>query len=204
MTGDDKGLVEMGPKTGPIDEEPEEASPKKKRNKLKITGIVVAVIVVLAIAFFVWHETPGFCNSVCHDPMDPYVESISSGDKGMMAVVHADNGVYCLKCHEAKLTEQVSEVMHWVSDDFTTDSQNMLVPAKDFANEEFCGRGDCHDTGNLAEATVGFEGNDEKYNPHSSHQDLALECGDCHKAHSTSVLVCNSCHALTVPEGWEG
>ena len=45
---------------------------------------------------------------------------------------------------------------------------------------------------------------DEKYNPHSSHQDLALSCGDCHNAHEASVLVCNDCHALNAPEGWEG
>lgn len=182
-----------------------EATPsRKKRNKWLIPGIVVGVIVVLCVGFFAWHNTPGFCNAICHDPMDPYVESFYSGDQGMMAVVHGGKNVSCLQCHEAKLTEQVSEVMHWVSDDFTTDAKGKLVPGVNYASEAFCGRSGCHDMSALSEVTKGFAGNDEKYNPHSSHQDLALECGDCHKAHSTSVLVCNDCHALNVPDGWEG
>ena len=204
MAEDENAVIETGSATEPSAEAPQSASPKKKRNKLKILGIVVGVIVVLGIGFFVWHETPGFCNAVCHDPMDPYVETISSGDKGMLAVVHGDKGLNCLKCHNPQLTEQVSEVMHWVSNDFTTDADGWLVPTRNFANEAFCGGSGCHDISQLAEKTVGFEGNPENYNPHSSHQDLALECGDCHKAHSKSVLVCNDCHALTAPEGWEG
>ena len=52
-------------------------------------------------------------------------------------------------------------------------------------------------------STWGFEGNGEQFNPHSSHQDLALECGDCHKAHEKSVLMCNQCHKLNMPEEWE-
>ena len=204
MAEDEKALVDVEPGAEPAEGASQAPSPKKKRNKLKILGIVVAVIVVLGIGFFVWHETPGFCNAVCHDPMDPYVETVTSGEKGMAAYDHAQAGMGCLKCHEAKLTEQVSEVMHWVSDDFTTDPDGKLAPSVNFASAEFCGRSGCHDMNTLAEKTVGFEGNPENYNPHSSHQDLALECGDCHKAHSKSVLVCNECHALTAPEGWEG
>ena len=55
----------------------------------------------------------------------------------------------------------------------------------------------------ITAALWGFAGNDEKYNPHASHQDMALECGDCHKIHENQVLVCNECHDLNLPEGWE-
>ena len=136
--------------------------------------------------------------------MDPYVESVVSGTKGMAGFDHANAGMGCLKCHEAKLTEQVSEVMAWVSNDFTTDAEGKIAPSVDFASEEFCARSGCHDMSEVVAKTWGFEENDEKYNPHSSHQDLALSCGDCHNAHEASVLVCNDCHALNVPEGWEG
>lgn len=181
-----------------------QAPKASKRNKWVIPGVIVAIIVVMGIGFGVWHETPSFCNSVCHDPMDPYVESVQSGHAGMAAYDHVQAGKNCLSCHEAKLTEQVSEVMAWVSDDFTTDENGKIAPSVDFASEEFCARSGCHDMNEVISSTWGFEGNAEQYNPHSSHQDQALECGDCHKAHSTSVLVCNDCHALNAPEGWEG
>ena len=203
MADETTPVAEPTPVDEPQNSETVGPAPKKKGNKLKIVGIVVGVIVVLAVAFFVWHDTPGFCNAICHDPMDPYVESFSSGDESMMVVVHANNNVRCLGCHEAKLTEQVSEVMAWVSDDFVTDANGKIVPAKNFASEEFCLRSGCHDASTLVESTRGFLGNDEQYNPHSSHQDYALDCGDCHKAHEQSVLVCNECHALNAPEGWE-
>ena len=178
--------------------------PRKKSKKGAILAIVVGVIAVLGIGFYVWHNTPGFCSAICHEPMDPYVEGISSGNRGMLSVVHVDNKVSCLGCHEAKFTEQVSEAMAWISDDFTTTADGMIYPTQDFASEEFCARSGCHDMAEVTAKTAGFEGNAAQYNPHSSHQDLALDCGDCHKAHSTSVLVCNDCHALTAPEGWEG
>lgn len=186
---------------GALEGQPSMAS---KRNKWVVPGVIVAVIIVLGIGFGVWHESPTFCNAVCHDPMDPYVESVTNGHVGMAAYDHVQAGKNCLSCHQPKLTEQVSEVMIWTSDAFTTDEEGWLAPSKDFASEEFCARSGCHDMSEVISSTWGFEGNAAQYNPHSSHQDQALECGDCHKAHSTSVLVCNDCHALNAPEGWEG
>ena len=189
--------------------EPEEASEpttqkRFKKNKWVVPGVIIAIVIVLGIGFTAWHNTPGFCNAICHDPMDPYVETVVNGHAGMASADHANAGVSCLGCHEAKLTEQVSEVMAWTSGDFTTDANGKIVPSANFASQEFCARSGCHDMSEVTEKTWGFEGNDAKYNPHSSHQDLALECGDCHKAHDESVLVCNDCHALNAPEGWEG
>ena len=110
----------------------------------------------------------------------------------------------CLSCHEPVITEQVGEVMKWTSDDYPmTADGTKLADGADMASEEFCAKSGCHDMDDVVASTWGFEGNGEQFNPHSSHQDLALECGDCHKAHEKSVLMCNQCHKLNMPEGWE-
>ena len=180
-------------------------SPKRKAKRSWIIGgVVAAVIVVAGAGFWVWHETPSFCNSICHSPMDSYVDTYYSGDKGMLVTAHAEAGSNCLSCHEPIITEQVGEAMKWVADDYpmTADGAK-LADGADMVSEEFCAKSGCHNMDDVVAATWGFEGNDEKYNPHSSHQDLALECGDCHKAHEKSVLMCNQCHNLNMPEGWE-
>lgn len=169
-----------------------------------VAGVVAAVVVVAGVGMWVWHEQPSFCSAICHTPMDAYVESCTEGDPGKLVTQHAAAGESCLDCHEAEITTQVSEVMAWVSDDFPMDEEGqLLATGKEFANEEFCARSGCHDMNDVVDATWGFEGNDEKYNPHSSHQDNVLECSDCHKVHETSTLYCAKCHDLNLPEGWE-
>ena len=194
-----------------IDEEKGAAggpAPKKRPKRgWIVAGVVAAIIVVAGAGFWVWHEQPSFCNAICHSPMDYYVETYDSGDPNLGVTVHAKAGESCLDCHTAELTTQISEVCAWVSDNYPmTEDGTMLATGKQFASEEFCARAECHRGKSFDEITAGlwgFAGNDEKYNPHSSHQDMALECGDCHKAHENQVLVCNECHDLTLPEGWE-
>ncbi len=183
---------------------PDMPAPKRAKRGWIIAGVVAAVVVVAGIGMWVWHEQPSFCNAICHSPMDAYVESYSSGNAGMGVTAHAQAGESCLDCHEATITTQVSEVMAWVSDSYPMDAEGQLLETgKEFASEEFCARSGCHDMQEVVDSTWGFEGNDEKYNPHASHQDGALECSDCHKIHETSELMCNECHALNAPEGWE-
>ena len=186
---------------------PAPAPKRSRRRTWTAVGIVAAVIVVASAGFWVWHEQPSFCNAICHSPMDYYVETYDAGGPHLGITAHAADGVTCLKCHEAELTTQVSEAMAWASDNYPmTEDGTMLATGKQFASEEFCARPECHGGKSFDEITAGlwgFAGNDEKYNPHASHQDMALECGDCHKAHENQVLVCNECHDLTLPEGWE-
>lgn len=183
----------------------ESAAPKQahRRKGLIAAAIVVVIVVAAGAGFWVWHEQPSFCNALCHSPMDKYVESYSEGDPGKLVTQHAAAGDSCLDCHEAELTTQVSEVMAWVSDDYPMGEDGMLATGKEFATEEFCARPECHSMTDIVNATWGFEGNDAKYNPHSSHQDNQLECGDCHKVHEASQLYCAKCHQLNLPEGWE-
>lgn len=187
-------------------DETKAAPPEPRRTKRGwiVAGVVAAVVVVAGIGAWVWHEQPSFCNALCHSPMDAYVESYGAGDPGTLVTQHAEAGKTCLDCHEATITTQVSEVMAWVSDGYPMDEDGqLLATGKEFATEEFCTSGGCHDMNEVVNATWGFEGNDEKYNPHSSHQDNAIECSDCHKVHETSTLYCAKCHDLQLPEGWE-
>ena len=178
---------------------------KKKPHRAAITvGVVVVVIVVAVAGFMVWHSTPSFCNAFCHSPMDYYVATYSSDDEGMGVVVHANEDVSCLDCHDPGLATQISEAVSWISDSYPmTEDGTMLADGLELADEEFCTTDGCHDMDEVVAATWGFEGNDEEYNPHSSHQDYALECNDCHNMHTDSVLMCNQCHDLNLPEGWE-
>ena len=188
---------------------PAPAPKRSRRRTWTAVGIVAAVIVVASAGFWVWHEQPSFCNAICHSPMDYYVETYDDDNPQLGVTAHAKAGEACLDCHTAELTTQVAEVCAWVSDtDPMTEDGTKLATGKEFATEQFCAKSGCHHelgesydeiTANL----WGFAGNDEKYNPHASHQDLALECGDCHGIHEANVLTCNECHDLNMPEGWE-
>ena len=189
---------------------PGSPAPKKSHKKAwTVTGIVAAIVIVAGAGFWVWHEQPSFCNAICHSPMDYYVETYTSDDPHFGVTAHAEAGENCLACHNPGLATQIAEVCAWVSDSYPmTDDGQMLATGKEFADEQFCARPECHHAlgtsfDEITAGLWGFAGNDEKYNPHSSHQDMALECGDCHKMHENQVLVCNECHDLTLPEGWE-
>lgn len=136
--------------------QPGELSPKRKVKRCWIVaGVVAAVIVVAGAGFWVWHETPGFCNSVCHSPMDSCVETYYSGDKGMLVTAHAEANENCLSCHEPVITEQVGEAMKWVSDDYPmTPDGTKLATGKDFASEEFCAKSGCRNGYRVAESEV--------------------------------------------------
>lgn len=182
-----------------------EASPKKKKNGWMVLGIVVAIVAIVCIAFGVWHSQPSFCNAICHSPMDNYVKGYYSDNEGMMAVVHREANVNCLSCHEARTGEQIQEVGMWIDDSFPLDEYGNLnnASAQDMASEQFCLKSGCHNWNDVVDSTWGFAGNDAKYNPHSSHQDGSVQCGDCHKSHSTSTLYCAKCHSMNLPDGWE-
>lgn len=176
---------------------------KKPHKKMIVVGIIATVLVVVGAGFWVWHEQPSFCNAVCHGPMDKYVESYTEGDPGKLVTQHAAAGTSCLSCHEAEITTQVSEAMTWVSDSYPMGEDGLLATGTEFANEEFCARSECHSMADIVANTWGFAENNEKYNPHASHQDGALECSDCHRVHETSTLYCAKCHEMNLPEGWE-
>lgn len=165
---------------------------KTRKRLWIIIGSVVAVLAILAVAGWNWHEKPSFCSTVCHTAMDPYVASWESGDG--MAAAHAAADVACLECHEPTLSEQLSEVGKTVTGNYT-----VPLEQRNFGTAEFCL--ECHGTyEDLAAATEGYAPPD--YNPHDSHYD-ELDCYTCHSMHGQSEMFCTSCHdGLKVPDGW--
>lgn len=176
-------------------------APRRARRKWPIVvGVVAAVLVVAGAGFWVWHEQPSFCNAVCHEPMDAYVEGYYD-DPSQMAYVHQLTDTTCLQCHEPKLDEQIGEALVWVRGDFALGEDGKLATVGVLADTSMCATADCHDLGEVVAATENW-GGEEGVNPHDSHQGYGLDCSSCHTAHGQSYMYCNTCHDYEVPEGW--
>ena len=86
---------------------PEGASKKRVKRWQIVLGVVVVVLLAAGIGFYAWHNTPGFCGTMCHDSMGEHLDNYNgvdaSGGAGQ-ASWHAQNeGTTCLDCHEADL-----------------------------------------------------------------------------------------------------
>lgn len=202
---------------------------KRSRKKRGLTiGVIVAVVVVAAIGFFVWHEQPSFCNAICHVPMDGYLDTYEAepgqaavdkyGDPvanaaGMLAATHrVEADATCMGCHVPTLSEQIGEGIGWVSGNYETvlpddvfgprlmeRSLADLTAARGVPSEEFCLNEGCH---NITREGLEQLTADREFNPHSM-QHGEVDCGTCHKAHRASVYYCTQCHMdVTAPEGW--
>ncbi len=181
-------------------------------------GTVALVFVVAGMGFWVWHEQPGFCNAICHTPMDPYVETYEQDlgtagtDKwgnaventsGMLAVTHKADGQTCLSCHVPTIGEQVVEGVSWVTGGYGVPLAEAtledLTAARDLNPDEFCLNESCHNLtrDDLIDLTA-----DMARNPHLPyHGDVT--CDSCHKAHRASVNYCSECHSDSeTPAGW--
>ena len=204
--------------------EPEKKkAPRKPIKKTKAIVASVIAVVVLACAgggFWVFHETPEFCDFLCHNPQDPYNPTYyaqpgeAATDKwgnevkdasGMMSAVHrVDADANCLSCHEPTLTEQVTEAMEWATGNFYNplserSLENLVRWHDGMEPTSFCLRPGCHD---LTKETLTEKTADMVRNPHSWHHS-EYTCSDCHKSHRASVMVCSQCHDdAEIPTGW--
>lgn len=192
------------------------AAPTPKKGGMKrwqiVLAVVIVVIVVAGAGMFAWHNSPSFCGTVCHTPMSKYVSDFEAGSSttstAKLAAYHGTkNSMNCLSCHEAKIDEQVTEGMSWISGNynFNATSGQLQSRSDQFATSEFCLRSGCHDgittADDLTQATSDLE-----FNPHDWSQHGYIACGNCHKAHETSEFYCTQCHLdatfSSVPEGW--
>ncbi len=174
---------------------------KPKRKWPIVAGVVAVVLIAAGAGFWAWHEQPSFCNAICHDPMDNYVEGYYH-DASTMAYAHQQEGKTCLDCHEAKIDEQVAEAVSWVSGSYQIDEVGNLSTTGVTADKAFCAKSGCHDWEAVVTATQNW-GGEVGVNPHNSHQGEAIDCSNCHAAHGTSYMYCNTCHDYEVPDGWQ-
>lgn len=178
-----------------------EPAGKRPRRRWPIAVAVVAVVVVAAGAgFWTWHEQPSFCNAICHEPMDAYVEGYYH-DESLGVFAHQQANVACLDCHEAKLDEQINEGIAWVTGDFEMNEDGMIATVDVRSDAKMCATSGCHDFEGVVAITRNW-GGEEGVNPHDSHQGYAIDCSNCHVEHGQSIMYCNTCHDYEVPEGW--
>ena len=107
--------------------------------------------------FYVWHNQPSFCNAICHEPMDYYVDGYyGEGDAAhaQLAVAHQQEGVTCLQCHEATLEAQINEGTAWVSGSFERNADGSLAPQLITADKQQCATAGCHDWNDVVAATL--------------------------------------------------
>lgn len=213
-----------------VDASTSQPTPKKaKKNRFVILGVVAAVVVVLGVGFWQWHETAGFCSAICHTPMDEYYDTWANGttdrygnevkdSKGMLAFAHANydakggavehgQGMQCMDCHVPTLSEQVSEAVSWISGNYeyplAEHTLDDLVAARGLSDStQFCINDACHADLQDSAAFVASTASLGERNPHSMpHGKVA--CGECHNAHTVSTNQCSGCHNdAPLPEGW--
>ncbi|MCL1799462.1 MAG: hypothetical protein FWG23_06980 [Eggerthellaceae bacterium] len=167
-----------------------ETEPKARRRKrwpvaLAILGVIV---VVAGVGFLTWHQTPGFCGTVCHTTMGSYLETYENSS--YLVANHAAADVVCLDCHEADLTTQLAELQVQLGGDYR------LPLAKMETDDGFCLRSGCHTREDIVESMSDYETSlGDKANPHektvSAQSSILL---DPHSDPSGETIACSTCH----------
>lgn len=176
-------------------------APKRRRAWPIVIATVAVVFVAAGVGFTVWHEQPSFCNAVCHEPMDAYVDGYLEND-ALLASDHRKADVSCLQCHEPSIEEQVAEGMSWLRGDYRMGESGMLATVGVTADAGQCAKSGCHDFEEVVASTENWAG-EAGVNPHDSHQGVAIDCSNCHSVHGSSYMYCNTCHDYSLPSGWE-
>jgi hypothetical protein len=185
---------------GLLPDEYAEKKAKRRPFRLKIVLATVSVIVVVlggsVITYATQHDNPRFCNAVCHQPMDAYVEGYYSENSSLLVAAHREDDVTCLQCHDASLRQQMDEGVKWATGDFKDPME-----VRRFASKEFCLVEGCHAPfDELVQLTENYQGTNR--NPHMSPHGQN-ECYNCHNVHKQSNLYCNQCHSdVSVPQSW--
>ena len=210
-----------------IEGEAKAPAPKKKnKKKWVVVGVVLGVILLSGFGFWVWHNDPSFCGTVCHDSMDPYAQTYYatngqpavdkwgndvSNSHAMLATSHAAQGKVCLDCHYPSLSQQLSEASETIAGNYylpleEVDTLNLLLNANLSSDsgrgDEFCMNDTCHS--DLTRQELTQRTSVLSFNPHAW-QHEQNQCSDCHKSHRASTIICTQCHNSAkeiLPDGW--
>lgn len=205
----------------------------KKRKKGIVIGVIAVVIALAGVGFWEWHETPGFCAAICHNMdqyLDTYSEpgdqpghdkygNPVSNTNAMMATLHRTNETTgksdfrCMTCHHPIIGEQVSEAVGFVSGNYYDPLDERV--GDDLTHwwgepaNKFCVNENCHSYLRDENGDVNYDKLEAStvwmdFNPHSQHhEDIRMDCTDCHKGHRASVQQCTGCHEdVNLPDGW--
>lgn len=216
-------------------EKPAAKKKRGRNMKLAIAGVAVAVVAVVGVGMNIWHEQPDFCSTVCHIEgtyVDNYMQEqgVSGTDKfgndvsntnAMMAVLHRSNlttakpEIVCVDCHEPNMIELAHDGVNFVTGNYPMPreerSASALTSWDGNTSESFCANENCHvyllgNDGELSYEKLAAVTAGNAFNPHEQHhQNLSLECTDCHKGHRASTVVCTACHEhanVELPDGW--
>jgi len=196
----------------------------KKKKWPIVLGVVAACLIAAGVGFWFWHETPGFCGTMCHTSMHTYVETYENEDNtqgvdkygntventhAMLVVSHKSEGVACLNCHVPSLQQQLGEVAETITGDYyypleEVDTEALMVNSNhaEGTGDQFCMNENCHSDKSRETLTSDLEA--RSWNPHRW-QHGEIKCSECHKSHRASVMYCTQCHteaAEGMPEGW--
>ena len=165
-------------------------APKQKKNIMTIV-IVAVVVVALGIGAWVWHETPHFCGTLCHNTMNEHLKNYEGTDASQgagLAHVHQKANVTCLQCHTADLGTQLAEVNAQLT--VTYNPERLILGSTYYVDTQTCLS--CHEGSYeaLAKKTESLE----PYNPHDSIHGEPPYCAECHKGHTNQVDTCGQCH----------
>ena len=166
------------------------AENKKKSlgRKGLITCIVLVFVAAIGIGGYVWHNTPGFCGTMCHSTMGEHLDNFkgndASGGAGL-ASVHAAENLGCLDCHEAELAVQFAELRSQLSGDH----DDIALASRYYIDNEKCLS--CHE-GTYDQLMVKTQDLGD-YNPHDPIHGQ-INCNECHKGHAAQVDTCGQCH----------
>lgn len=203
--------------------------PRRVRKKSVIAATCIAIVAIVGIAFWHWHETPGFCGTMCHNSMSAYSETFVqelgkpgvdkwgnavSNVSAMLGPVHNQVGKSCLSCHIPTLPQQLGEVRETLTGEYyfplhEVGVEQLRSNAGNPANtgDQFCLNSGCHIAKSApvnTRADLERATKDLPFNPHSTrHGDIA--CSSCHKSHRASVMYCTQCHSEAydiMPDGW--
>lgn len=176
-------------KNSPVEKETQKVKQPKERGPiLTISGIVAAILVIIAAGagtggylIHLSNTSPEFCAS-CHIMQKNVNSYLTSSD---MDHVHAQAHVQCKDCHDYSLGAEITSGVKYVIGDYTVDTKGELTPVT--YSDEMCLK--CHISDDyLANATDFLH-----RNPHKNHNGQ-LACKTCHISHGKQVNYCGSCH----------